>query len=81
MFTSSVLLCLSIPLHISYSTTGNQILVESVVVYVINIALLTIMYGYKIYIILFQKEKNTLKTFRERTANHMMKDVNHNYRL
>ena len=81
MFTSSVLLCLSVPLHISYSTTGNQILVESVVVYVINIALLTIMYGYKIYIILFQKEKNTLKTFRERTANHMMKDVNHNYRL
>ena len=81
MFTSSVLLCLSIPLHISNSTTGNQILVESVVFYVINIALLTIMYGYKISIILFQKEKNTLKSFRERTANHMMKNVNHNDRL
>ena len=81
MFTSSVLLCLSIPLHISYSTTGNQVLVQSVVFYVISIALLTIMYGYKISIILFQKEKNTLKAFRERTANHMMKDINHNDRL
>ena len=67
MFTSTIFLILSIPLDASLRSKGISILVDSYVVYCTNVAVLSITYGYKIFIILFQKEKNISKYFQEKT--------------
>ena len=67
MFTSTVFLILSIPLDASLRSKGISILVDSYVIYCTNVAVLSITYGYKIFIILFQKEKNISKYFQEKT--------------
>ena len=54
MFTKTILLLLSIPLYASYSKDGQQMLVNSCMIYAANISLVTIAYGYKIYIMIFQ---------------------------
>lgn len=67
MFTSTIFLILSIPLDASLRSKGISILVDSYVIYCTNVAVLSITYGYKIFIILFQKEKNISKYFHEKT--------------
>ena len=67
MFTSTIFLILSIPLDASLRSKGISILVDSYVIYCTNVAVLSITYGYKIFIILFQKEKNISKYFQEKT--------------
>ena len=67
MFTSTIFLILSIPLDVSLRSKGISILVDSYVIYCTNVAVLSITYGYKIFIILFQKEKNISKYFHEKT--------------
>ena len=67
MFTSTVFLILSIPLDASFRSKGISILVDSYVIYCTNVAVLSITYGYKIFIILFQKKKNISKYFQEKT--------------
>ena len=65
MFTTTILLLLSIPLHASYSKDGQQMFVNSCMIYSANLSLVTIAYGYKIYIMLFQKHLNTKEVFKE----------------
>lgn len=65
MFTTTILLLLSIPLHASYSKNGQQVFVNSCMIYTANISLITIAYGYKIYIMLFQKHLNTKEAFKK----------------
>ena len=75
MFTTTILLLLSIPLHASYSKDGQQVFVNSCMVYTANIALITIAYGYKIYIILFQKHLNTKEAFKKSMLEAIKKKV------
>ena len=75
MFTTTVLLLLSIPLHASHSKDGRQMFVNSCILYSANISLITIAYGYKIYIILFQKHLNTKEGFRRHRLEAIKKKV------
>ena len=75
MFTTTILLLLSIPLHASYSKDGQQVFVNSCMVYTANIALITIAYGYKIYIMLFQKHLNTKEAFKKSMLEAIKKKV------
>ena len=63
MFTTTNLLLLSIPLEASFNVDGRKLFVNSSLMYATNITLLSIAYGYKINIILFQKERNTKEAF------------------
>ena len=42
---------------------GQKIFVNSIVIYCANMALLSIAYGYKIHILLFEKHRNTKEVF------------------
>ena len=63
MFITAILLVLSIPLNGSFYHNGQKIFAKSIVIYCANMALISITYGYKIHIMLFQKHRNTKKTF------------------
>ena len=65
MFTTTNLLILAIPLGVSFSTVGQKIFVNSLVNYSANMALISIAYGYKIHIMLFQKHLNTKEAFQK----------------
>ena len=75
MFTTTVLLLLSIPLHASYSKNGQQVFVNSCMIYTANISLITIAYGYKIYIMLFQRHLNTKEAFKKSMLEAIKKKV------
>ena len=75
MFTTTILFLLSIPLHASYSKDGQQVFVNSCMIYTANISLITIAYGYKIYIMLFQKHLNTKEAFKKSMMKAIRKKV------
>ena len=75
MFTTTVLLMLSIPLDASYNKDGQKVFVNSCIIYSANISLLTIAYGYKIYIMLFQKHRNTKEAFKKIMLEAVRKNV------
>ena len=63
MFTSTIFLLLSVPLDASYRGDGQKIFVNSCMVFATNMSLISIAYGYKIHIMLFQRHKNTKEVF------------------
>ena len=65
MFTTTNLLLLSIPLDAGFDTDGQKSFVNSLVMYSANMALISIAYGYKIHIMLFQKHRNTKEAFQK----------------
>ena len=65
MFASVLLLVISFPLDVTFNKDGRKIFVNSCLIYFINIMLVSITYGYKIFIILFQKHKNTNEVFQK----------------
>ena len=65
MFTTTNLLTLSIPLDASFNKDGQKMFVNSLVIYSANMALISIAYGYKIHIMLFQKHRNTKEAFQK----------------
>ena len=65
MFTTTNLLILTIPLDVSFNADGQKIFVNSLVNYSANMALISIAYGYKIHIMLFQKHRNTKEAFQK----------------
>ena len=65
MFTSALLFGVSFPLDATFNKDGRKIFVNSCMIYSINMALVSITYGYKIVIILFQKHKNTKEVFQK----------------
>ena len=75
MFTTTILLLLSIPLSASFKRDGQKIFVNSVMIYSANIALISIAYGYKIHIILFQKHLNTKEAFQKIMLESIQKTV------
>ena len=73
MFTTTILLVLSIPPNGSFSHDGQKIFVNSVVTYCANMALISIAYGYKIHIMLFKKHRNTKEAFQRNMRKAMEK--------
>ena len=65
MFTTTIFLLLSIPLYASYSKDGQNAFVNSCMIYTANIALITIAYGYKIFMMLFQEHLETREAFKK----------------
>ena len=63
MFTNTNLLLLSIPLDANFNVEGRKLFVNSSLMYAANLTLRSVAYGYKINIILFQKERNTKEAF------------------
>ena len=55
---------LSLILHANFQNVGIVIFVDSLMVFFSSLSVLTITYGYKVYIILFCKAKNTTATFK-----------------
>ena len=64
MFTTTILLVLSIPQNGSFDHDGQKIFVNSIVIYCSNMALISIAYGYKIHILVFQKDRKRRKLSR-----------------
>lgn len=75
MFPISVLLMVSIILCESFTKDGLNILAASCLFYVINIALLSVTYGNKIFFILFKNHQNTSSAFQEMMMKNIEKDV------
>lgn len=75
MFTAFAILVLSIPLDTNYNKDSQKLFVNSCIIYSANISLLTIAYGYKMYILLFQKHHNTKEAFKKITLEAIRKNV------
>ena len=67
MFTTNTLLLLMIPLDVSLNVDGGVIFADALMVFFINNTVLTITYGYKVYILLFCKEKNQREVIQKKT--------------
>ena len=67
MFTTNILLLLMIPLDASLNVDGGVIFADALMVFFINNTVLTITYGYKVYILLFCKEKNQREAIQKKT--------------
>lgn len=76
MFTSVILTALYFPLNASFTKDGRKIFVNSCIIFSINMSLMIITYGYKIVIILFQKDKNTKEVFQKIMMECIQKEVN-----
>ena len=63
-FTLAIQMPLSLILHANFQNVGIVIFVDSLMVFFSSLSVLTITYGYKVYIILFCKAKNTTATFK-----------------
>ena len=63
-FTLPVQMSLSVILHANFQNEGIVIFVDSLMVFFASLSVLTITYGYKVYVILFRKNKNTTAAFK-----------------
>ena len=63
-FTLTILMLLSLILHANFQNEGIVIFVDSLMVFFASFSVLTITYGYKVYIVLFCKNKNTTAAFK-----------------
>ena len=79
MFTTSVLLFLMIPLDASWNSDGRVVFADSLIIFSINSITLTITYGYKIYILLFCKEKNRKECFQRQAFEMIERNVAKNF--
>ena len=75
MFTTALLFLVLIPLNASFDKDGRKMFASSAITYCTNIALISITYGYKIVIMIFQKEKNTAEVFQKILLKHMREKV------
>ena len=75
IFATLVILLVSIPLEANFRMDGQNIFVQSCIMFCINMVLITINYGYKIFIILFQKHRNRRETFQKEILESIKRDV------
>ena len=75
MSTTTVLLLLLIPLNASFDKDIRKMFASSTIIFCINNALISITYGYKILIIIFQKERNTAEAFQKILLKHIEEKV------
>ena len=75
MFTAFAILVLQFPLIQNYNKDSQKLSVNSCIIYSANISLLTIAYGHKMYILLFQKHHNTKEAFKKIMLEAIRKNV------
>ena len=75
MFTLSMQLALSLILHANFQREGIVMLVDSILLQFSCLSLLSITYGYRVYIILFQRHKNTTAVFRAKLFERIHDDL------
>ena len=75
MFTLSIQLALSFMLHANFQHEGIVILTDSVLLQFASLSVLSITYGYRIYIILFQRHKNSTDVFRAKLFDRIYYDL------
>ena len=75
MFTLSVQLALSLILHANFQREGIVMLVDSILLQFSCLSVLSITYGYRVYIILFQRHKNTTAVFRAKLFERIHDDL------
>ena len=75
MFTLSIQLALSIILHANFQHEGIAILIDSVLLHFASLSVLSITYGYKINIVLFQRHKNSTDVFRAKLFDRIYDDL------
>ena len=63
-FTLTIQMLLALILHANFQNEGFVIFVDSLMIFLANFSVLTITYGYKVYIVLFCKSKNTTAAFK-----------------
>ena len=63
-FTLTIHMSLSVILHANFQNKGIVIFVESLMVFFTSLSVFSITYGYKVYIVLFRKNKNTIAAFK-----------------
>ena len=79
MFTTIVLLLLIIPLDASWISDARVVFADSLIIFFINFITLTRTYGYKIYILLFCKDKNRKGLFQRQTFEMIERNVAKNF--
>ena len=65
-FTLTIQMLLSLVLHANFQNEGIVIFVDSLMVFSASFSVLTITYGYKVYNVLFRKNKNTTVAFKSK---------------
>ena len=75
MFTLSIQLALSLILHANFQHEGIVILIDFVLLQFASLSVLSITYGYRIYIILFQRHKNSTEVFRAKLFDRIDDDL------
>ena len=75
MFTLSIQLELSRILHANFQHEEIVILIDSVLLQFASLSVLSITYGYRIYIILFQRHKNSTEVFRAKFFDRIYEDL------
>ena len=75
MFTLSMQLALSLILHANFQREGIVMLVDSILLQFSCLSVLSITYGYRVYIILFQRHKNTTAVFRAKLFERIHDDL------
>ena len=80
MFSALIIQLISMPLMISSETEVRSVLIECIMMFLSNLLLLLILFGYKVVIILFQSEKNTTEVFRKQNCEWQQKNVARNLR-
>ena len=63
-FALAIHMSLSLILHANFQNEGIVIFVDSLMVFFASLSVFSIMYGYKVYIVLFRKNKNTTAAFK-----------------
>ena len=66
-FTLTIQMLLSLILHANFQNEGIVIFVESLMIFFASFSVLTITYGYKVYIVLFRQNKNTTAAFKSKS--------------
>ena len=75
MFTLSIQLALSFILRANFQHDGIVILIDSVLLQFASLSVLSITYGYRRYIILFQRHKNSTDVFRAKLFDRIYYDL------
>ena len=63
-FTLAIQMSASLILHANFQNEGIVIFVDSLMVFFASLSVLTTTYGYKVYIVLFRRNKNTTAAFK-----------------
>ena len=75
IFTLSIQLALSLIFHANFQREGIVILIDSVLLQFVSLSVLSVTHGYRIYIIFFQRHKNSTEVFQAKLFERINDDL------